>query len=471
MKKNNEMKWLVIGLLILIGLCVFFTALIIMHKIESEPVMAANPVVEEEKTVYESAETETESEPEPKTEQPMPLSYEDIHVLIKNNDCIYYNELFLLGITEWYINDQRIEANNAMNIIEFMKQKEMKTATIKSADESGTFSIINQEGTVIKEGYKGTLEVRLYDEALGYDGGVVLINILPIEDYVRFVLPSEMPSYFSYEALKAQAVCARTLALKQRANTLYERWNADLDDSTDYQVFNECGTNELADMAVRETEGEVISYEGNPIDCYYYSTSSGNSNDMSVWISDELPYIKQKNFTEFRDMDFSDEGLLATFLSQTPVSYDSYSPFYRWTANLDFTNVADEQYGDVKGFSVTKRNASGYITEIKINYENGACFLENEYQIRKFLGQALVGLTLLNQTSRDDFAVLPSSCFVIESVDQRSYVLKGAGFGHGIGMSQYGASRMAEDGLDYRAILSFYFEGINIQRVDEIIQK
>ncbi len=465
MKKNNDMKWLVIGLLILIGLCVFFTALIIMHKIESEPVMAAGPVVEEEEPVYEDAETETEPE------QPLSYSLEDIHVLIKNNDCIYYNELFLLGTSEWYIDDQPVEANNAMNMIEYMKQKEIAAATVSCADENGWISIINQEGTAIKEGYKGTMEVRLYDEAAGYDGGVVLINILPIEDYVRFVLPSEMPSYFSYEALKAQAVCARTLALKQRVNTLYERWNADLDDSTDYQVFNECGTNETADRAVRETEGEVISYEGNPIDCYYYSTSPGNSNDMSVWLSDELPYIKQKNFTEFDDMDFSDEESLASFLNQTPVSYDSYSPFYRWTANLDFTDTADEQYGKVKGFSVTKRNSSGYITEIKINYENGACFLGNEYQIRKFLGQALVSLTLSNQTSRDNFTVLPSSCFVIESADGRSYVLKGAGFGHGIGMSQYGASKMAEDGFDYKAILSFYYEGISIQQMEEIIQK
>ena len=81
---------------------------------------------------------------------------------------------------------------------------------------------------------------------------------------------------------------------------------------------------------------------------------------------------------------------------------------------LDFTKIKDEQYGNVKGFSVTKRNVSGYITEIKINYENGACFLEHEYEIRKFLGQALISLTLADGSIRDNFMVLPSSCFIVQ---------------------------------------------------------
>lgn len=459
MKKNKDMKWLVIGLLLLIGLCILLTVLIIVHKIKSEPVMVTKPIVMENEPVFESAET--------KTEQPVSILDEDIHVLIKNNDHLYFEELFLQGAGEWYINEQLIGSGNAMNMIEFMKQKEILVASIRSADGNGSFSIMDKEGDIIKEGYQGTLEVRLYDEAAGYDGGVVLINVLPLEEYVRFVLPSEMPSYFSYEALKAQAVCARTLAVKQRANREYEKWNADLDDSTDYQVFHECETNELTDQAVKDTEGEVIIYGEKPIDCYYYSTSAGNSNDMSVWLSEDLPYIKQKKFTDFRDMDFSDEGLLATFLSQKPLCYDSDSPFYRWTATLDFTNVKDEQYGKVKGFSVTKRNASGYITEIKINYENGACFLEHEYEIRKFLGQALISLTLADGSIRDNFMVLPSSCFIVEAKDGKNYELKGAGFGHGIGMSQYGASKMGEDGLDYKAILSFYYDGAAIQKMDD----
>ena len=191
---------------------------------------------------------------------------------------------------------------------------------------------------------------------------------------------------------------------------------------------------------------------------------------MSLWFSEDLPYIKQKKFTVDRDMDFADEGTLANFLNQTPLSYDSNSPFYRWTANLDFSKVKDEQYGNVKGFSVAKRNSSGYVTEIKINYDNGACFLRHEYEIRKFLGQALVDFTLADNSTRDQFTVLPSSCFIVESKDGKNYVLKGGGFGHGIGMSQYGASKMGEDGLNYRAILSFYYEGTAVQKIGEDIQ-
>jgi stage II sporulation protein D len=401
--------------------------------------------------------------------QTLLFSNDDIHVLIKNDASVAYNELYILGTNSWYINEQPVEAQNTVNIIEWMEQWELSVATISSAEETGSFSIMDKEGNPIKDGYTGTLEVRLYDESAGYDGGVVLINILSMEDYVRFVLPSEMPSYFSYEALKAQAVCARTLAVRQRVNTMYEKWNADLDDSTDYQVFHAGGTNALTDMAVRETEGEVITYEGEPIDCYYYSTSAGNSNDLSVWLSEELPYIRQKNFTQLRDIDFSDEESLTEFLNEAPLSYDSDSPFYRWTAELDFSYVTDEQYGQVKGFSVSKRAAnSGYITEIQIHYESGSCLLGNEYDIRKFLGQALKTLTLADGSIRDNFTVLPSSCFVTVSKNGRSYVLQGGGFGHGIGMSQYGASKMAEDGLDYKAILSFYYEGVTIQRLDEI---
>ena len=97
------------------------------------------------------------------------------------------------------------------------------------------------------------------------------------------MVPSEMPASYEKEALKAQAVCARTYAYRQIQGNTYGQYGAHVDDSTSFQVYNNITTSERTDQAVDETYGQMLFYNDTPIEAFYYSTSCGHGADGSVW--------------------------------------------------------------------------------------------------------------------------------------------------------------------------------------------
>src|SRR5699024_9658334 len=124
-----------------------------------------------------------------------------------------------------------------------------------------------------KPSYCGHLEVT--DE----EGGLALVNELYVEDYLKRVVPSEMPPSYEKEALKAQAVCARTFAYEQILGNSYSQYGAHVDDSTNFQVYNNAARDSRTDAAVDETYGQILMYEGEPIEALYFSTSCGVTAD------------------------------------------------------------------------------------------------------------------------------------------------------------------------------------------------
>lgn len=114
--------------------------------------------------------------------------------------------------------------------------------------------------------YAGILDLYATSE------GIVIINELPVESYLCKVVPSEMPASYQKEALKAQAVCARNYAERQMEDYAYPEYQAHVNDSTDYQVYNNSAQQDASTEAVRETAGEVLKYKGNIVTTYYYST-------------------------------------------------------------------------------------------------------------------------------------------------------------------------------------------------------
>ena len=104
-----------------------------------------------------------------------------------------------------------------------------------------------------------------------------MINELSVEDYLKAVVPSEMPSSYGMEALKAQAVCARTYAYKQMEDARLKEYGADVDDSVNFQVYRNLSPTEPTDQAVESTRGEILCQNGEPIEAYYFSTSSGRT--------------------------------------------------------------------------------------------------------------------------------------------------------------------------------------------------
>ena len=338
----------------------------------------------------------------------------EIRVIIKNGNSIHYPNLYIMKKSDGTFIDVEKE------------MIEQDINEIVYSDSEGMY-LCNQAGHKNGEYYEG--EFRVIKEA----DGMVLINTLPIETYVKYVLPSEMPKSFHEEALKAQAVCARTFAYAHMKNQSYARYGANLDDSTAFQVYHAAGRFAETDAAVDATSGEIIMCNGQLITCYYFSTSAGKTNNMSVWGSKTPEYI----------------GICE--------SQDTNSPFYKWKAYIDKS--------DIQELRIVSKNESNYVTGLEIKYKDKTEVLKNENDIRKALGKYLQETVLNDGKIRTDLSMIPSAAFQVLETKDNQIILEGGGFGHGIGMSQYGANKMAEEGIGYKDIIEHYFNSIVVKSV------
>ncbi len=347
-----------------------------------------------------------------------------IRVIIKNGSDIFYPTVALDSTDQLVIEGQETRNTSISDVNAYMTENNLSTLSVSSTGS------IRMNG----RSYEGDFRI------VQTESGLVTINILPVEDYVRYVIPSEMPSSFSKEALKTQAVCARTFAYSQMKNDTYAAYGANLDDSTDYQVYNASGSAQSCDQAVEETENQVIVQDGQLITCYYYSTSAGMTEDMEVWGSDTPGYIHKVE------------------------SIDDNSPYYSWNASLDISGASDEEYGGLKNVEITAVSDSGYVLELTTSYEKGTRKYNKELDIRRFLGQYINKFTYNNGQEKGNMTLLPSAAFQVSDEGSGILNISGRGFGHGIGMSQYGAQKLAAQGYTYQDILSYYYNNITIQK-------
>lgn len=369
-----------------------------------------------------------------------------INVVIKNGAGIFYENVYVQKVSDGIIvNASEYMQSNAVSVVEI-------------ADEQGLV-LCDSQGIGLEPAYEGSFRI------IRTEDGMVLVNELPIETYLKYVVPSEMPIAFGEEALKAQAVCARTYAYSQMNNTSYAMYAANLDDSTAFQTYHNAMRYVETDKAVDDTKGQVITSQGNLINCYYYSTSPGVTNDMSSWEAENSDYIACAGMEFSSGLNLQIASDFSKFIHQQNYCYDSTSPYYRWQAVLNTSVILDSSNGALKALSVKERNDAGYITAIELQYENGNVLLRNENEIRKVLGMYLEQTFLNDETVRNELTILPSACFeVVENAEGR-IVLQGGGYGHGIGMSQYGAKAMAEAGFDYRAIIGYYYENVLVEEL------
>ena len=124
--------------------------------------------------------------------------------------------------------------------------------------------------------YYGTLEIKKTAQ------GLLIINELSLEAYLEAVVPSEMPASYEEQALMAQAVCARTYAVCQIQENSLEKYGADVDDSVNYQVYNNFGADKRTNKAVQDTKGQILCQNGEPITAYYFSTSAGRTSTDEI---------------------------------------------------------------------------------------------------------------------------------------------------------------------------------------------
>lgn len=375
-----------------------------------------------------------------------------------------------------------------------IKIKKGKYITAVPRKSGSRLFLTDEKGTVISNGYYGSMEI--YRDKEGY----YIVNEVPVEKYLYSVVASEMPSSFAPEALKAQAVCARSYVYRQMAAGDYNAWHAQIDDSTNYQVYNRSEASEACIRAVTETAGQVMYARGEIINAYYFSASCGYTSGMEIWNqSGQYPYLKAKALsTTQKPFDLSKEDAFQSYITaKDKKAFDSGSPYYRWKARAELSGCLEQLketiqarkeinpqnitlystvgksakkvstlrgFGGVTDMYCAKRSKSGAVLKLVICFEFGRAEIKSEYNMRAVLGCALEKITYADGSENASASFLPSAWFSI-SFDQvsRRYLLTGGGNGHGMGMSQYGADGMAKKGWDYKKILAFFYNGVAIK--------
>ena len=326
-------------------------------------------------------------------------------------------------------------------------------------------SLVRAQGT---PSYGGRLEI------LDTENGLVLVNEIDMEAYLKKVIPSEMPSSYEKEALKAQAVCARTYAFVQSRSNSYSEYGAQIDDSTQFQVYNNVDPDEKTAQAVQETYGKMLYYNGNPITAYYFSTSCGTTTNASIWDSDPeaTPYLRCLSLQTARSrLSFASEEAFASFIKKKDFpAYDASYPLYRWNFRTNGTIIASHVggVGKITGVSVTERGPGGVAMKLLVKGSEGETTISGQNAIRSALGDASLTLTLMDGKTSDGWSLLPSGFLAIEETgtDEQGVVqfrVYGGGYGHGVGMSQNGAQGMAKAGMGYEEILKYFYDGVTIE--------
>ena len=360
-------------------------------------------------------------------------------------------------------------------------------------------SVKRNHGTPV---YEGTLEVWPAEE------GFYVVNELPFETYLCYVVPSEMPFGYEMEALKAQAVCARTYACKQLQSYAYPACEAHVDDSVSYQVYNNTGAAESTSQAVGETAGAVLSYGGLPITAYYFSTSCGATGTEEIWWEGNAsltPYLQAKTVNaEGEAVDLSSEEAFEEFLeNEDEGCFDADVSWYRWEAQADLDTLTEnvnaalksryaanpeavltkegdafvsreiESVGRIQGIEVLERDAGGAAVRLQIRGSEHTVQVMTEYNVRALLN--LQGCTVQrgDGTAVAGSSLLPSACVLITPVfdedgELAAWHFEGGGYGHGVGLSQNGADCMAEQGMSCEEILQFYYPGAELTALTDL---
>lgn len=352
-----------------------------------------------------------------------------------------------------------------------------------------SISNIKRGYPVFSPSYDGVLEF--------YPAGsyFIIINEVNLENYLCKVVPSEMPSYSGIEALKCQAIAARTYAISDMLHSRFASRGFYVDDSTRSQVYNNTPLQTSTNNAVALTKGIVITHKGSPIDAKYYSTSAGTGvNASDIWFNpdfsgDNVPYLKTHNYTQKKLPQSADEAGWLKFYKDTSIkAIDSSSPYYRWyiiytpqelqntlTKSLKSIYKNNKNYmkiyaggktvnhlpelKTIKDIKILKRSDGGNVKEISFIFDNAVINVIEDSNIRGALKYSKLYRYKFNPLTRE--SSLPSSFFSVQKV-QGNFIIFGGGYGHGVGMSQYGAMALAKEGARCSDILNTYYSGIEL---------
>lgn len=366
-------------------------------------------------------------------------------------------------------------------------------------------------GKVILKNVKrsqGTPAYRGCTELLKTEEGIVVINEVLLEEYLYSVVPSEMPSKYPSEALKAQAICARTYAYGHMEHAGFPQYGAHVDDSTTYQVYNNIREQESTTTAVKETFGQLLYTQEGPLaGTYYYSTSCGVGSDANVWKTESAPlitYLAAKSINRSAGEEdlgekLREESAFYDYItSKDENDFEANEAWYRWSYEVkkpdedvilerlktrykanskliltledgEYVSKDVESLGELRNLEVVKRGAGGTADEVVIEGTKNTYKVISGHNIRYVLNNGESKVVRQDGSKVASTSLLPSSFFVIQ-VDRKNdsvtgYKLIGGGFGHGVGMSQNGAKEMAKYGYTAWDILAFFYKDCILKQI------
>lgn len=273
----------------------------------------------------------------------------------------------------------------------------------------------NMEGNLLLNGahYSGNIEVWRGDK------GLYVINELPLEEYVESVVVAEVGTNWDLEALKVQAVITRTYALYKK--TLNQSSRFDITSSVLHQLYKGNSSHTLISDAVKETAGEILTYDGKPIEALYHSTSGGRTENPEEVFGKSYPYMKSVE------------------------SNCELSPYWVWERKIPKEEIEKAlTIKDLKDITINSYTSTGRVKELTVESESGQAVIKAT-EFRKLLG----------------WSRLPSTNFNMR-VNGNSITFEGKGYGHGVGLCQWSALQMAREGKSYKEILSFFYPGTEI---------
>lgn len=430
------------------------------------------------------------------------LVADNIRVLIKTTDfeSIFHNSVEITSdsdFTLYYGTNQ--EKHNAHEIVKIVKSSPclVDGRVQVKAEVGGSISINSIKRNQGIPSYEGTIELSVSDT------GLLVTNEVLIENYLKRVVPSEMYVNYGLEALKVQAVCARSYAYRQLNNNSYLKYGAHVDDSTQYQVYNNVNEMVISNQSVADTSGEVITYDGKAIEAFYYSTSCGYTTDVSLWGTNtaEYPYYTAHCVNQNASTwDLSDENTFRAFINNTDYrDFDKDAQLYRWRWEVTIDQISNsfnsklaDRYkmypeniltlskestyesksitsiGVIKDITVEKRIAGGAITCLIVTGSEATVRIDGENNIRHLMGVSEKPLTTTTGNLMS-MASLPSTFCIFDPVmvknEVAGYIIIGGGYGHGIGMSQNAVYSMTNRNWNYIDIIKYFYIGTEVTKV------
>lgn len=361
--------------------------------------------------------------------------------------------------------------------------------------------------------YRGDLQIYKEEE------GFVIVNEVLLEEYLLTVVPSEMPSSYPADALAAQAVCARSYAYSFLTEPGYPQYDAHMDDTTSYQVYNNIEETQATTQAVADTQGCIMLYEGKPTPTFFFSTSCGMTTIEKIWsfkyTNEDVLYkpVCVNNLTEdavetmsadskiYSADTLCDNEVFASYITdEDPNDLEADEQWYRWRyegkLNTDrlyqklcniyeerpeavltekdgeFLSLKPQEFSNIKSISVENRLPGGVADELLIVTDSAEYKIISEYYIRMVLASGQGTVIRNDGTEVTDMSLLPSAYFIIEEKKNRKgnvtgMTLQGGGYGHGVGMSQNGAKCAALEGMEWKEILELFYGNFEILQLEE----